>query len=76
VSGSGDVSVDGVRGDVFRTEVSGAGNVQASGQVDRVEAVVSQVMSIGRSCLRGRQLLRSQVPVTSTSTQPSRSPHL
>jgi Putative auto-transporter adhesin, head GIN domain len=41
VSGSGDVSVDGIRGDVFQTEVSGAGNVHASGQVDRVEAVVS-----------------------------------
>lgn len=41
VSGSGNVSAEGVRGDLFRSEVSGSGSVEASGTVDRAEAEVS-----------------------------------
>lgn len=41
VSGSGDVRVDGIEGDLFGVEVSGSGSVEASGEVGRVEAEVS-----------------------------------
>lgn len=41
VSGAGNMSMDDVQGDSFQAEVSGAGNLQATGRVDRVEAEVS-----------------------------------
>jgi hypothetical protein len=41
LSGAGDVRVTGVRGSSFRTVVSGAGNVTAAGEVDRVEVEVT-----------------------------------
>ncbi len=41
VSGSGDLRVTGIEAESFRAEVSGAGNVVATGEVERVEAEVS-----------------------------------
>jgi hypothetical protein len=41
VAGAGDATAEGVSGGTFRIEVSGAGDVEASGDVDRVEVVVS-----------------------------------
>jgi hypothetical protein len=41
VSGSGDVRVEGIGSDIFRAEVSGSGKVEASGEVQRVDAEVS-----------------------------------
>jgi putative autotransporter adhesin-like protein len=41
VTGSGDVKIEGIHGGSLRVEVSGAGEVDASGSVDRVEVVVS-----------------------------------
>jgi hypothetical protein len=41
LSGAGDVRVTGVSGSTFRTVVSGAGNVTATGKVDRVEVEVT-----------------------------------
>jgi putative autotransporter adhesin-like protein len=39
--GAGNISVEGVERDIFRVEVSGAGDVEATGEVDRVEAEIS-----------------------------------
>lgn len=55
VSGAGDVSVEGLSGDLFRAEVSGAGNVEASGNVDRVEAEVSGAGDIRFGALVARE---------------------
>jgi Putative auto-transporter adhesin, head GIN domain len=55
VSGSGDVSVEELSGDVFRAEVSGAGNVEATGDVDRVEAEVSGAGDIQVASLVARE---------------------
>ncbi len=41
VSGAGDVTVTGIRAEAFRTEVSGAGNVEAAGEVTSVEVEIS-----------------------------------
>jgi Putative auto-transporter adhesin, head GIN domain len=55
VSGAGDVRVEGLSGDLFRAEVSGAGNVEASGDVDRVEAEVSGAGDIRFGALVARE---------------------
>jgi Putative auto-transporter adhesin, head GIN domain len=41
VSGIGNMTMEGVQGASFRAEVSGEGDLQATGRVDRVEAEVS-----------------------------------
>jgi len=55
LSGSGGIRVEGVHGDLFRTEVSGAGNVHATGGVGRVEAELSGSGEIRLAELKARQ---------------------
>lgn len=58
LSGSGDVSVDGLRGDLFQVDMGGAGGVEAVGQVGRVEADLS-----GAAELRLDELIAREVTV-------------
>jgi hypothetical protein len=58
LSGAGDVNVEDLSGGEFRVDVSGAGNVEATGEVDRVEADVS-----GAGALRLSELVAREASV-------------
>ena len=65
LSGAGDLTARGIRGERFRAEVSGAGSVEADGRVRSVEVVVSPAR-----CDRANDLLgQAEQPVASDLEQ-------
>jgi hypothetical protein len=55
MSGSGSIKVEGLETDLFRAEVSGAGDIEATGAVDRVEAEISGAGDVELDGLAARE---------------------
>ena len=55
IGGAGDATIEGVAGESLRIEVSGAGDVEASGEVDRVEIVISGAGDVQTDDLLARE---------------------
>lgn len=59
VKGSGDSSIQGVRGKSFSVEIAGSGNINATGQVDKSSASIRGSGDIDFSNLRAREAVAS-----------------